>query len=116
MAALRAQNKLALAAWQGMKYSYAANEEVTAVRAQLAALSRGSLPSEVATAATALDAKLAKFGGAVARAALNPVANSTPWAMVATVTRTADAMMGSTCCAIIPRSAMAASKRSRWMI
>lgn len=67
MAALRAQNKLALAAWQGMKYSYAANEEVTAVRAQLAALSRGSLPSEVATAATALDAKLAKFGGAVAR-------------------------------------------------
>jgi photosystem II stability/assembly factor-like uncharacterized protein len=63
MSALRAQNKLAMAAWQGMKDSYAANEEVGAVRAQLAAIPRGSLP-DVATVATALDAKLATIGGA----------------------------------------------------
>jgi hypothetical protein len=36
---------------------------VSAVRVQLAALTKGSLPPEVATAATALDAKLATFGG-----------------------------------------------------
>ncbi|PYS66608.1 MAG: hypothetical protein DMF76_00045, partial [Acidobacteria bacterium] len=57
-------NKLAMAAWQGMKDSYAANEEVAAVRAQLAAIARGSLPPDVATAATALNAKLATIGGA----------------------------------------------------
>jgi photosystem II stability/assembly factor-like uncharacterized protein len=67
MSALRAQNKLAMAAWQGMKDSYAANEEVAAVRAQLAAIARGSLPPDVATAATALDAKLATFGAAGGR-------------------------------------------------
>jgi len=67
MSALRAQNKLAMAAWQGMKDSYAANEEVAAMRAQLAAITRGSLPPEVAAAATALDAKLATFGGATGR-------------------------------------------------
>jgi hypothetical protein len=64
MSALRAQNKLAMAAWQSMKDSYAANEEVAAVRVQLAAIARGSLPPDVATAATALDAKLATIGGA----------------------------------------------------
>ena len=64
ISALRAQNKLAMAAWQGLKDSYTANEEVAAVRAQLAAISKGTLPSEVATAATALDAKLASIGGA----------------------------------------------------
>ena len=64
MSALRAQNKMAMAAWQGMKDSYAANEEVAAVRAQLAAISKGTLPPDVATAATALDAKLATIGGA----------------------------------------------------
>src|SRR5256885_6673338 len=64
MSALRAQNKLAMAAVLGMKDSYAANEEVAAVRAQLAAIARGSLPPDVATAATALDAKLATIGGA----------------------------------------------------
>src|SRR5438270_8432969 len=64
MSALRTQNKLAMAAWQGMKDSYAANEEVAAVRAQLAAIARGSLPPDVATAATALNAKLATIGGA----------------------------------------------------
>jgi len=64
MSALRAQNKMAMAAWQGMKDSYAANEEVAAVRAQLAAIAKGTLPPDVATAATALDAKLATIGGA----------------------------------------------------
>jgi len=64
MSALRAQNKLAMAAWQGMKDSYAANQEVAAMRAELAALPRSSLPSDVATATTALDAKLATIGGA----------------------------------------------------
>ena len=38
---LRAQNRLALAAWSGMKDSYAANDEVADVRAQLAALMKG---------------------------------------------------------------------------
>ena len=65
MSSLRAQNKLAMAAWQGMKDSYAANEEVIVMRAQLAALVKGTLPPEVATAATALDAKLATVGGVV---------------------------------------------------
>jgi hypothetical protein len=46
-----------------MKNSYAANDEVAAVRAQLATLRRGSLPPDVTTAATALDTKLATFGG-----------------------------------------------------
>ena len=64
MSALRAQNKLAMAAGQGMKDGYAANQEVAAMRAQLAAIARGSLPAEVATAATALDAKMATMGGA----------------------------------------------------
>ena len=64
MSALRAQNKLAMTAWQSMKDSYAANEEVAGVRAQLAAIMRGSPPPEVATVATALDAKLATIGGA----------------------------------------------------
>jgi hypothetical protein len=64
MSALRAQLKLALAAAQGMRDSFAANEEVSAVRAQLATLTaKGSLPPEVATAGTALDTKLATFGG-----------------------------------------------------
>jgi hypothetical protein len=63
MTALRAQDKMALAAVQGMKNSYAANDEVAAVRAQLATLRRGSLPPDVTTAATALDTKLATFGG-----------------------------------------------------
>ena len=67
MSALRAQNKLALAASQGMKDSYTANQEVATVRAQLAALVRGSLPTDVATAATALDVKLATDGGVLPR-------------------------------------------------
>lgn len=65
MTALRAQNKLALAAWDGMKNTFAANDEVAAVRAQLAKITAGSPPADVAAAATALSTKLAIFGGAV---------------------------------------------------
>jgi photosystem II stability/assembly factor-like uncharacterized protein len=67
MSALRTQNKLALASWQGMKDAAAGNEEVAAVRAQVAAVAGASLPPDVASAATALDAKLATFGGASGR-------------------------------------------------
>jgi hypothetical protein len=65
MTALRAQNQLALASAQGMRDSFAANQEVTAVRAQLAALT--SPPADVATAAAALDTKLASIGGIMPR-------------------------------------------------
>ena len=67
MAALRAQNKLMLAAWQGMKDAYAGNDEVAAVRAQVATLAAGNLPPDLAAATTALDAKLATFGGVTGR-------------------------------------------------
>src|SRR5262249_18411061 len=67
MSALKTQNRLAMAAHQGMKDSHAANEEVTAVRADLAKAAAGSLPPDVAAAATALDAKLATFGGVTGR-------------------------------------------------
>jgi hypothetical protein len=68
MSALRAQEKLALAAAQGMKDSYDANEEVAAIRTQLASMMHGSLPPDVAKAATALDAKLATLGAVGGRA------------------------------------------------
>jgi hypothetical protein len=64
MAALRTQNKLAMAAWQGMKDSYTGNEEVAAMRSQLAAILRNSPPEDIQKAATALDTKLAALGGA----------------------------------------------------
>jgi photosystem II stability/assembly factor-like uncharacterized protein len=63
VADLRAQNKLAMASWQGMKDSYDANEEVTAVRDQLATIMKGTPPPDVATAAKDLDTKLATIGG-----------------------------------------------------
>ena len=44
MAALRAQIRLALMAWAGMKDSYDANEAVTSVREQLAKITAGSPP------------------------------------------------------------------------
>ena len=56
-----------MVAVQGMKDSYAANEEVAAVRAQLAAIARGSLPPDVAAAATALATKVTTFGAAGGR-------------------------------------------------
>ena len=67
MSALRAQNKLILNAYQAMKDAAAGNDEVTAVRAQVAALAAAALPADLAAAATALDAKLATFGGAGGR-------------------------------------------------
>jgi photosystem II stability/assembly factor-like uncharacterized protein len=67
MSDLRAQNKLAMAAWTGMKDSYDANEEVAAVRAQLAKITAGSLPADVAAASATLSTKLATFGGAPVR-------------------------------------------------
>jgi len=63
MTALRAQDKLAAAAVQGMRDTFAANDEVAAIRAQLATIRRGTLPADVATAAGTLDTKLATFGG-----------------------------------------------------
>ena len=63
MSDLRTENKLALAAWQGMNDAAAGNNEVAAVRAQVTAKTSGSLPKEVASAATALDAKLVTIGG-----------------------------------------------------
>jgi hypothetical protein len=67
MSALRAQNKLVQSAYQAMKDSAAGNEEVAAVRAQVATLAAAALPADVASATTALDAKLATFGGATGR-------------------------------------------------
>ncbi len=63
MASLRAQNKLAMAAWAGMKDSYDASEEVASVRAQLAKITAGSPSADVTTAAKELDTKLAAIGG-----------------------------------------------------
>jgi hypothetical protein len=67
MTGLRAQQKLILSAYQGMKDSYAGNDEVAAVRAQVAALAAGTMPTDVAKAATDLDIKLGTFGGATGR-------------------------------------------------
>ncbi|HTH52112.1 MAG TPA: hypothetical protein VL501_09275, partial [Pyrinomonadaceae bacterium] len=67
MADLRAQNRLALAASQGMKDSYAANDQVADMRAQLAKVPAGNVPAEVTSAVTALAAKLATLGGPVTR-------------------------------------------------
>jgi hypothetical protein len=63
MAALRAQTKLAMAAVEGMRASYTANEEVAAVRSQLASMTKDTLPPDVAAAAVALETKLATIGG-----------------------------------------------------
>ena len=65
LAELKAQNKLTQNAYEGMKDSYAANEDVKAVRAQVTALQAGHPPADVETKATELDKKLATFGGDV---------------------------------------------------
>jgi hypothetical protein len=65
MSALRTQNKLALAAWQ--RHEGQLRRQRGSGRGACTAWPRsrrGSLPPDVATAATALDAKLATFGGA----------------------------------------------------
>jgi len=64
MAALVAQHRLAMAAWDGMTNTYNANEIVTEVESELAKINGGTPPAEVATAAAALGKKLATFGGA----------------------------------------------------
>jgi hypothetical protein len=66
MADLRAKNKVMMLAYDGAKNSNAGNSEVLAVRQQMTALSSGQLPADVAAAATALNTKLATFGGVVA--------------------------------------------------
>jgi photosystem II stability/assembly factor-like uncharacterized protein len=63
LSALKSQHTLTMLAYQGMKDSYAANEEVAAARAQVAALASQS--GDVAAKAKELDSKLATFGGAV---------------------------------------------------
>jgi photosystem II stability/assembly factor-like uncharacterized protein len=62
LSALASQHRLTMLAYQGMKKSYSANEDVAAVRAQLAAMTQ---TADVASKAKALDTKLATFGGAV---------------------------------------------------
>jgi len=61
MAALGAQNKLTLLSVQGMEHSFAGHEEVTAAKEQLAALTKGNLPADVAAQAKTLDASLNKI-------------------------------------------------------
>jgi hypothetical protein len=64
LSALKSQNKLTTLAYQGMKDSYAGNEEVAAARAKLAAAAAGQ--GDAAAKARELDTKLAAFGGAMA--------------------------------------------------
>ena len=64
LAALKSQHKLTLLAYQGMKDTFSANEEVAAARAQVAALAQ---PADAAAKAKELDAKLATFGGVEGR-------------------------------------------------
>jgi photosystem II stability/assembly factor-like uncharacterized protein len=63
MAALRNQNKLTLLSVQGMEQSFKGHEEVDAVKDQLASLTKGNLPADVAAQAKTLDAGLTKIGG-----------------------------------------------------
>jgi hypothetical protein len=66
MADLRAKNKLMLSAYDESKNSYTGNSEVLAIRQQMASLSAGQLPADVAKAAADINTKLATFGGIVA--------------------------------------------------
>ena len=63
MAALREKNRLIMLAYHAAKASYAGNGAVAAVRAQVASLRQTQLPGDVASAASALETKLATFGG-----------------------------------------------------
>jgi photosystem II stability/assembly factor-like uncharacterized protein len=63
LAALKSQHKLTLLAYQAMKDSYAANDEVKAVREQVAALA--SQGGDAGAKAKEIDTKLAAFGGSV---------------------------------------------------
>jgi photosystem II stability/assembly factor-like uncharacterized protein len=64
LAVLKSQHKLTQLAYQAMKETYAANEEVAAVRAQVTPLMQSS-NADVTAKAKELDTKLATFGGAV---------------------------------------------------
>jgi hypothetical protein len=59
---LKAQNRLTMLAYQGMKDSFAANEEVAQARAKVAQAAAGQ--GDAAAKAKELDTKLAAFGGA----------------------------------------------------
>jgi photosystem II stability/assembly factor-like uncharacterized protein len=63
MTALRSQNKLTLLAMHGMEQSFAGHDEVEAVRGQLASLTQGDVPADVAAKAKVLEAGLVKVGG-----------------------------------------------------
>jgi len=65
MAALRVQNQLTMLAYHGMQQSFAGQEEVAAVRSQLAELTHANLPPDVAAQAKTLDESLVKIGGVV---------------------------------------------------
>jgi hypothetical protein len=60
---LRAQLDLAMKYYEGAKESWDAYNQISAMRSSLAAYTHGNGPSEIAAAATALDAKLAALGG-----------------------------------------------------
>jgi len=62
LSALKSQSALTARAYQGMKDSYAANEEVAAARAKVAQAAAGQ--GDAAAKAKELDTKLAAFGGA----------------------------------------------------
>jgi photosystem II stability/assembly factor-like uncharacterized protein len=62
LAALKSQSKLTALAYQGMKDSYAGNEEVAAARAKLTQAAAGQ--GDAAAKAKELDTKLAAFGAA----------------------------------------------------
>ena len=64
MAALRAKNSLVMRAYQAAKDSYQGNQDVVAVRAQVAGRNSSGLPAALASQATALEARLNKLGSA----------------------------------------------------
>ena len=63
LSALKEQSRLTQLAYQGMKDSFAVNQDVAAVKAQVTALQQGQPPADVATQAKALETKLTTFGG-----------------------------------------------------
>jgi photosystem II stability/assembly factor-like uncharacterized protein len=65
MAALRTQSKLTLLSVQGMEQSFKGHEEVRAVKDQLASLTKGNIPADLAAQAKTLDADLTKIGGVI---------------------------------------------------
>jgi hypothetical protein len=65
MAALRSQSKLTLLGVQGMQQTFAAHDEVDAVRSQVASLMQSSLPDDVASQAKKLNESLVNIGGVV---------------------------------------------------